>query len=349
MRDKRPVDELSIEELERVLAIRKREEREKRMQKLRKEGRVVLDAPPPQPPKPPASFVPPLMPPEQPNTPPAAADEPKPVIPPPAAGLHFEDELDDFDYTPRSAEAERAWRRFVNAALLLLEVAAVVGLIVLGFNLFTVIGKLEQETASAAALADEQRRAGIPTIAPTPQITLEAVVLPGGHTFSPSGAPQFNYSEVPSHLLTLVQDQIIAPPPRRPEPTDNTALRLIIPKLNVDQTIIQGVDWEALRQGIGQLPNGTTPVDDSGNVVLVAHNDIYGEYFRYLDRLEAGDQFQVQTREQIITYTVSHWELVDPDDVHVMAPRGGATATLISCYPYQVNNKRIVVYATRSV
>lgn len=349
MRDKRPVDELSIEELERVLSVRKREERQKRMQKMRRDGRVVVEAAPPPTPvaeRPVDTFVPPPIPAE-----PVAASRPQAATPAKpvsthAGGLRFDDDLDDMDYSAPSEEGERAWKRFVNGALLFVEVAAVIGLVFLGVNLFTTIGKLEEETASAAALADEQRRAVLPTIAPTPQLTLEAVVLPGGHVFTDSGAPQFNYAEVPSHLLTMVQDQIIQPPPRRPPPTDETPLRLIIPKLNIDQTIIQGVDWEAMRQGIGQLPNGTTPVDQDGNVVLAAHNDIYGEYFRHLDQLVAGDQFQIQTSSQIYTYTVQNWDIVAPTDVHVMERRGGAVATLISCYPYQVNTERIVVFAT---
>src|SRR4051812_22022851 len=41
MRDKRPVDELSIEELEKILAIRKREEREKRLDRMKRAGRMV--------------------------------------------------------------------------------------------------------------------------------------------------------------------------------------------------------------------------------------------------------------------------------------------------------------------
>src|SRR6478672_5606748 len=41
MRDKRPVDELSIEELERILAIRKREARLSRIKRYEGTGRVV--------------------------------------------------------------------------------------------------------------------------------------------------------------------------------------------------------------------------------------------------------------------------------------------------------------------
>ncbi|MBZ0277470.1 MAG: hypothetical protein K8I60_15095, partial [Anaerolineae bacterium] len=50
MRDKRPVDELSVEELERILAIRKREERQNKLQRMKRAGRVIEpETPPPLP------------------------------------------------------------------------------------------------------------------------------------------------------------------------------------------------------------------------------------------------------------------------------------------------------------
>jgi sortase A len=98
---------------------------------------------------------------------------------------------------------------------------------------------------------------------------------------------------------------------------------------------------------VGQLQNGVNPGDESGNVVFSAHNDIWGELFRYLDQLEAGDQFQVQTQTQIFTYQITGWEVVEPTAVHVLESTGDPTATLISCYPYQIDNKRIVVFANR--
>ena len=64
-------------------------------------------------------------------------------------------------------------------------------------------------------------------------------------------------------------------------------------------------------------------------------------------QLEVGDSFQIQTKTTVYTYTVSETRIVAPNDVGVLQPRQGATATLISCYPYQVDNKRIVVFADR--
>lgn len=344
MRDKRPVDELSIEELERILAIRKREERQKNLGRLERAGRVVAEKP-----AVPAAFTPSGR---------GEKAQPAPVTAPGESPLSngngsaapaFEDDGDEADYRPTGKGADdRFWRSFVNQALLLLEVAAVVGLVFLGYQMLTNITALQKETASAQAMADEQRRAGIPTLAPTPQLQINQIVLPGGHTppTAPGGA-QFNYAEVPSNLWSLVESQVMQPITFRPPPTEETALELNIPKLNVDQTIVQGTDWEALKQGIGQVQNGATPGDERGNLALAAHNDIYGEFFRYLDKLEAGDEFFVRTKTKIYTYRVTGWEVVKPTDVHVLNSTGSATATLISCYPYGQNTKRIVVYAER--
>lgn len=353
MRDKRYVDELSIAELERVLAIRKREERLKHLQRLERAGRVVADKPDPTLPDTPPPFPLPtslervasrgrgessITPPVRPSNGngAAASDTPR-----------FEDEA-EYRTADKGANDSFFWRSFLNQCLLLVEVAAVVGLVFLSYQMLSSINTLQRETASAQALADQQRKAGIPTLEPTPQLQINQIVLPDGHTppTAPGGA-RFNYEEIPENLRGLVESQIMQPITFRPPPTDETAIQLNIPKLNVDQTIVQGVDWEALKLGIGQVQNGVTPADDTGNLVLAAHNDIYGEYFRYLDRLEAGDEFYVRTRTKVYIYRVTGWQIVKPNAVEVMESRGTATATLISCYPYGKNDKRIVVFADR--
>jgi sortase A len=228
------------------------------------------------------------------------------------------------------------------------EVAAVVGIMLIGYNLISAIGRLEDETAVAQAIAEEQRLAGIPTIAPTPSVRLENIVLPGGHVFRENGSFEFNFDEIPTHLRPVVQNELLRPVLSRPAPTAETALRLVIPKLDVDSPIIPGIDPDALKLGIGQFVNGVDPALDEGNIVLAAHNDIYGELFRYLDQLEAGDTFTIYTQVQAHEYVIAQIQEVNPNDVWVMDNQPGrAMATLISCYPYQVNDKRIVVFADR--
>jgi sortase A len=356
VRDKRPVDELSIEELERILAIRKREARQQRMQRMQKTGRVIETVDMAEPAPPPAPQNEPLPPPPPPEHDPVAAalasltqpvaretPAPRETNPTRETAPQF-DEAAEPSRVPRKVN-RRARRRAIDRVLLLVEVIAVVLIAVIGVNLFQAIGKLEQETASAQALADEQRRLTIPTVAPTPMIRLENVVLPGGHTYSSN--PQFNMSEIPEWLQPRVQSEWVQPILNRPQPTSETALALIIPKLNLNGTIVQGVDWEALKQGVGQVQNGVNPGDDYGNIAFAAHNDIYGKLFEHLDQLAAGDSFQIQTRTNVYTYTIREIRIVEPNQVEVLENRQGATATLISCYPYQVDNQRIVVMADR--
>lgn len=346
MADKRTVEDLSVEELERVLAIKRREDRQARLQRMKQSGRVIetVDAPPPNP-----SPV---------QAPPAHSD---------ASGLpaqtieiskdavsrrrvvpEFEDAIDRHEYQRKDSRAGEIWRKFVDRSLLFVEMGAVIGLVVLGFTLVNGLNILQEETAAAQAAADAQRRAGIPTPVPTPQLTLTNVVLPSGHTPPQNGVSSFNFDEVPPALRSQIAAQVYLPPDAaRPPVTDDTPLRISIPAIDVDQTIVSGLDWNALQQGVGMLPNGANPRDEDDNVVLAAHNDIYGQIFRHLDQLSPGDQFELQTQSGIYTYIVRETQIVEPDAVHVMESQGSAMTTLISCYPYQVNTQRIVVIADR--
>lgn len=328
MPDKRTVDELTIEELERILAIKKRQARQEQLQRMQRSGRTIQ----------PAGEAPRQK----------VALPPTPGVPvAPGYSPQFEDDIDP-GIKRKNAHSGSLWRRFVDRSLLLIELVAIVGLVVIGFVMLEGIQTLQQETAKAQARADEQIRASIPTIAPTPQLTLASIVLPGGHTPpTEAGGGQFNFDEIPVSLRAQVHDQIFLPPEiARPPITPETARRIVIPEINVDQVIVQGIDWEAMKNGVGQLQNGVNP-SSIGNVVLAAHNDIYGEIFRHLDKLEPGMLFEIHTEKQVYTYVITGSDIVDPDEVSVMDNQGRATATLISCYPYQVNTHRIVVFADR--
>lgn len=345
MRDKRPVDELSVEELERVLAIKRREERMQVMERMQRSGRVVemVDMPPVE-----AAAAEAAMPaPAHDPVAAALASLTQPVMRESEAPVEAAPRFDEVAESTRSKANPKARRKIMDRFLLAIEVIAVLLIGVIGVNLFQAITRLDQETAQAQQLADEQRRLTIPTIAPTPTIRLENVVLPGGHIFTESGAVQFNYDEVPEFLRPRVQSEWVQTVVNRPPPTSETALALIIPKLNLNATIVPGVDWEALKQGVGQVLNGVNPGDDYGNISFAAHNDIYGKLFQHLDQLEPGDTFQIQTRTAVFTYSITDKLFVEPNQVEVLQPRQGATATLISCYPYQVNNQRIIIFADR--
>jgi sortase A len=130
-----------------------------------------------------------------------------------------------------------------------------------------------------------------------------------------------------------------------PTPGPEQAIQIQIPMIDVDAPVVQGDGWEQLKKGVAQH-NGSADPGESGNMVLSAHNDVYGEIFRHLDKLQRGDEIIVYTATHSFTYKITDVQIVKPTAVEVMAPTLDPTVTLISCYPYMVDNKRIIVQAS---
>lgn len=224
-----------------------------------------------------------------------------------------------------------ARKKWGDRFLLAIEILAVFGLIAIILSGFGILRDLNAEFAEAL----EQ-----PTMAPTPLVM--AVVLPSGHTPPDThGNTRPNDAEIPEHLRPMVQSIKDLPlPPASPE----QAIRIQIPALNVDAPIVQGDGWEQLKKGVGQHIGSPNP-GEVGNLVLSAHNDVYGEIFRYLDQLQPGDEILIFTQQRQYTYVVKDIQIVEPTQVEVMAATNEATVTLISCYPYLKDKQRIVVFA----
>lgn len=230
------------------------------------------------------------------------------------------------------AAPQKSRRHWYDNLLLIIEVAAVLGLALILLNSFNLLQTFNREMLSALQQ---------PTFSPTPLIS--AVVLPSGHTppNAPGGARP-NDAEIPEHLRPLVQSLANIPVPT---PGPQQAIRIQIPAIGVDAPIVQGDGWEQLKKGVGQHLGSADP-GQKGNVVLSAHNDVFGEIFRDLDKLQTGDQIILFTSQRSYVYTVTRTLIVEPTQVEVLAPTRDAITTLISCYPYMVNNQRIVIQAT---
>jgi sortase A len=289
-------EELSAEELRRLLVEKRRASRQDRLERYRRTGRVVL-------------------------------------IAPDVDGSSLENmrtgEVNEAEEQPPKNRSNPRRKKILDGVLLFVELLAVVGLLLLLFNGVSMMRDLNKEVATAL----EQ-----PTLTPTPLIV--AVVLPSGHTppTSPEGARP-NEAEIPQHLRPLVQSLANIP---LPTPGPEQANRIQIPAIGVDAPIVQGDGWEQLKKGVGQHLGSANP-GENGNVVLSAHNDIFGEIFRDLDQLEPGDEITVYTNQRAYTYVVSGSDVVEPTEVSVMESTSQPTLTLISCYPYLVDDQRIAV------
>jgi len=240
--------------------------------------------------------------------------------------------LDDF---PTGFEGETVdvgesrRKRILDRLLLGAEVLAVIGLAFVIFNGANLLRELNQQVVAALEQATF-----------TPTALIQAVVLPSGHTppTDPGGA-QPNEAEIPEHLRPLVQSLANIP---IPTPSPEQAIQVRIPAINVDAPVVLGDGWEQLKKGVGQHIGSANPGEE-GNLVLSAHNDVFGELFRRLDELQPGDEITVFSNLRAYTYVVTETQIVAPTFVQVMDPTPDPTITLISCYPYLVNSQRIVV------
>jgi len=122
------------------------------------------------------------------------------------------------------------------------------------------------------------------------------------------------------------------------------AIRIQIPTIGIDAPIVQGDGWEQLKKGVGQKL-GTANPGESGFTVLSAHNDIYGEIFRYLDQLQQGDEIIIFTPNTQYSYYVESSKIVDSPNLELTYNPNKSVLVLTSSYPYLVDNKWIVVFA----
>lgn len=221
----------------------------------------------------------------------------------------------------------KTWR---DQFLLLIEVGALFGLVL------AVVGSEQSRAATNQSVASAQT---VPVTSPTPLIGV--VVLPDGHKppTAPGGTAP-NFDEIPPHLRAYAQ--VLTPIPIS-TPAPAQATRIQIPALNIDAVVVHGTDWEQLKLGVGHYAGSANP-GERGNLVLAAHNDVYGELFRYLDRLKPGDEVVVYANQQRYRYAITGTRFVEPTQVEVMAPTSTPTVTLISCYPYLVDTQRIIVF-----
>jgi sortase A len=294
LRKKSP-EELTVEELRRLLVEKRRSSRQDRLEHFRKTGRIVT----------------------------LAEDLETDSL----EGMHSSilSDTDILDKAESLKKGRRAWDGF----LLVVEILAVVGLVFVLFNGLDVIRQLNQEVAQALVQ---------PTLTPTPLV--QAVVLPSGHT-PPNldGVTRPNDAEIPDHLRPLVQSLASVP---IPTPGPAQANRIQIPAIGIDAPIVQGDAWEQLKKGVGQHI-GTVNPGEKGNLVLSAHNDIFGEIFRHLDQLENGDEIVLHTSQRAYVYVITRKKIVEPTNVSVMDSTTTPTITLISCYPYLIDDERIVI------
>ena len=104
--------------------------------------------------------------------------------------------------------------------------------------------------------------------------------------------------------------------------------RLIVPRLGMDEIVVEGVDERALRAGPGHLPGSALP-GAPGNAVISAHRD---RHFHRLDELVEGDSVVTIADGRAVTWTVAGRRLVKRGVPALFASRA-PRLTLTTCWP----------------
>lgn len=107
--------------------------------------------------------------------------------------------------------------------------------------------------------------------------------------------------------------------------------RIEIPRLKLSAVIFEGTDDRTLDRGVGHLPGSPTP-GERGNLVLAGHRDTF---FAPLKNIREGDEIDVTGPEGLSRYRVEFTQIVAPEATEVLRSTGGATLTLITCYPFR--------------
>src|SRR5579863_8493772 len=176
-------------------------------------------------------------------------------------------------------------------------------------------------TARGGSAAPAFGTAGAPATAgtggPVPPPAAETDRL---ESFLPGGAPGAVSPVAPAPLA----------PPAPPLPEGSVVGRIEVARVGVSALVLEGVAGSTLRRGVGHIP-GTAMPERLGNVGLAGHRDTV---FRGPKDIRKGDVITLDTLEGTYRYDVDWAQVVDPQDVGVLAVANRPELTLVTCYPF---------------
>ena len=125
-----------------------------------------------------------------------------------------------------------------------------------------------------------------------------------------------------------------------------------IPKIDVDQVVVEGTDTESLKKGPGHYRQTAYPWEDSGRVGIAGHRTTYGAPFWSLDELRAGDRIVLATEYGVFNYRMTHVAITPPSGIlqsgsWVLDQTERPTLVLTTCNPRFSAAQRLIVFADR--
>lgn len=126
---------------------------------------------------------------------------------------------------------------------------------------------------------------------------------------------------------------------------------LEIPALELVMPVYLGASDSHLAAGATVLGNTSAPIGGiNTNCVIAGHRGWYGaDYFRHIDRLQAGDTVTITNLWETLTYAAVDIQIIQPYEVEkIKIQPGRDLLTLITCHPYASGGRqRLVIYCER--
>jgi len=103
---------------------------------------------------------------------------------------------------------------------------------------------------------------------------------------------------------------------------------LVIPKIDLDEIVLEGVESETLNAGPGHLPGSPLP-GERGNAIISAHRD---RHFKHFDEIGVGDTIMTEWGARRDRWVVISTRVVDAN-APALFRTTDATLTLTTCWP----------------
>lgn len=135
-------------------------------------------------------------------------------------------------------------------------------------------------------------------------------------------------------------------------PADGIMATIEYPRLGINLPIRHGTGSETLATGAGHLYGSSLPVGGANtHSVISAHTGLADRLM--FDKLSlrqgrTGDVFYIHVLDQTLAYEVIDIAVIEPDDFSLFGiVPGKDEVSLLTCTPYGVNNKRLLVTGIR--
>ena len=120
--------------------------------------------------------------------------------------------------------------------------------------------------------------------------------------------------------------------------------RIVIPSVNLDAMVVNGVSTADLRRGPGWIDWTDLP-GPTGTCGISGHRTTYGAPFARIGELEPGDTIDVYSPYRRYRYEVTGTLIVLPHQTEVVAPTETPSLTLTACHPPYSARYRLAVQA----